>query len=140
MTPAHSAIYYAASPPAAWPVAQQPPLFIVLNDRAALEALGSAVPGTGAMLRRTSPSRSSPSKERRLDVGRVAQNMMAAAWPGRHHQLPQGVRDQTLSAGHSLPPDHGVGMCLAFGYPAPDLPRARAAPAFLDDFVRWGTW
>src|SRR3989304_7152760 len=99
----------------------QPCRFIVLDDRTVLEALAPAGRGTASMLR-APLAIAIVVKEggSGFDVGRVAQNMMVAAWSEGILNCPQGIQDQEIArAALGLPSDYSVGMCLAFGYPAP---------------------
>jgi nitroreductase len=116
---------------------------IVLNDRAALEALAPAGRGTAPMLK-APLSIAVVVKEggSAFDVGRVAQNMMIAAWADGIANCPQGVQDQTMARkALGLPDDYSVGMCVAFGYPAetatPREPRPRIP---MEEMVHWGRW
>ncbi len=116
---------------------------IVLNDRAALEALAPAGPGTAAMLRAPLAIAIAVIEGgTSFDVGRVAQNMMVAAWAEGVASCPQGVRNQdVVREALNLPADHSVGMCLAFGYPAPAATPRESRPRLpVEEMVRWGKW
>lgn len=122
---------------------RQPCRLIVLNDRAALEALAPGGPGTGAMLRApVSIAIVLLEGGTAFDVGRVAQNMMVAAWAQGVTICPQGVRDQEIARNAlKLPADMSVGMCLAFGFPTADAtPRESRPRLAFDEMVHWGTW
>ncbi len=122
---------------------RQPCRLIVLNDRAALEALAPAGPGTGAMLKAPlSVAIALQEGGTGFDVGRVAQNMMVAAWAEGIASCPQGVRDQDIvRKALGLPEDFTVGMCLAFGYPAADAAARESRPRLsLEEMVHWGKW
>ncbi len=54
-----------------------------------------------------------------FDVGRVAQNMMLAAWSEGIINCPVGLQDEDLSRETlGIPDDYRVAIAVAFGYPA----------------------
>ena len=116
---------------------------IVLNDRAALEALVPAGRGTAPMLK-APLAIAIVGKEgfSGFDIGRIAQNMMVAAWAEGIASVPQGVQDQAIARpALGLPDDYSVVMCLAFGYEAnPDAPRESRPRVPFEAMVHWGRW
>lgn len=77
-----------------------------------------------------------------FDAGRVAQNMMIAAWA-------EGVTSCPTSMHHpdcarrvlGLPDDHHVQIVLPFAYPAEDTPPRKSQPRLpVDDFVYDERW
>jgi nitroreductase len=81
-----------------------------------------------------------------MDAGRVAQNMMLAAWALGVGACPNGVNDQVgLNRALRLPDDAKVPVVISFGHPArPRDPGARSAQEWIaranrkpyDDVVR----
>jgi nitroreductase len=69
-----------------------------------------------------------------FDSGRVAQNMMLAAWNDGVGSCPNGVADgDALRALLDLPEDEKVSILLTFGYPErPVDPQARSAPEWIE--------
>lgn len=116
---------------------------IVLNDRGVLEALVPAGRGTAPMLK-APLSVAIVHKEGAsgFDIGRIAQNMMVAAWADGVANCPQGIQDQAVARrALGLPDDYSVGMCLAFGYPDASVPAAESRPRVsIDEMVHWGRW
>jgi len=122
---------------------RQPCRLIVLSDRQALEALVPAGPGTRAML--SAPLSIAIALQEGgtgFDVGRVAQNMMVAAWSEGIASCPQGIRDQDITRkALKLPADFSVGMCVAFGYPAAGAAQRESRKRLpWDEMVHHGTW
>ena len=116
---------------------------IVLNDRAALEKLVPAGRGTAPMLKAPlSIAIVYKDGGSAFDVGRVAQNMMVAAWADGIINCPQGIQNQTIArAALGLPEDCSVGMCIAFGYPDASAEKRESRPRVpLDEVVHWGRW
>ena len=121
----------------------QPCRLVVLNDRAVVEALAPAGRGTAPML--VAPLAIAIVVREGgggFDVGRIAQNMMLAAWSEGIISCPQGVQNQDAARpALGLPADHSVGMCLAFGYPAATAePRESRGRLAMEEMVRWGRW
>ena len=117
--------------------------FLILNDRVALEALVPAGRGTAPMLK-APLSIAVLVKEggSGFDVGRVAQNMMIAAWAEGIANCPQGVQDQEMARkALGLPNDYSVGMCVAFGYPDENVQKRESRPRLpMDEMVHRGRW
>jgi nitroreductase len=122
---------------------RQPIRLIVLSDRSALEALVPAGPGTRAML--SAPLSIGIALQdggTGFEVGRVAQNMMVAAWAEGIASCPQGIRDQDIArSALKLPAEFTLPMCLAFGHPAPPAAPRESRPRLpLEEMVHYGTW
>jgi nitroreductase len=115
---------------------------IVLNDRAALEALVPAGRGTAPMLKAPLSVAIVTQNGSGFDIGRVAQNMMVAAWADGIISCPQGIQDQDIARkALGLPEDYSVAMCVAFGYPDPSAPKRESRPRVpMDEMARWGRW
>lgn len=121
---------------------------IVLDDRQALEALAPAGRGTAPMLeaplsiaivyQEGEPN----SRNAAFDVGRMAQNMMVAAWADGIANCPQGVQDREAARkALGLPDGYVVGMCVAFGYLDASAPKRESRPRLaMDEFVHRGRW
>jgi len=69
-----------------------------------------------------------------FDAGRVAQNMMLAAWNEGVGSCPNGVADaERLHDLLGLPDSERVSIVLTFGYPARAVdPESRAAPEWIE--------
>jgi nitroreductase len=115
---------------------------IVLNDRGALEALVPAGRGTAPMLKAPLSVAIVTQGGGAFDIGRIAQNMMVAAWADGVASCPQGVQDQEMARkALGLPDDYTVGMCLAFGYPDQSGAKRESRPRLpFDEVVHWGRW
>jgi nitroreductase len=87
-----------------------------------------------------------------FDAGRVAQNMMVAAWNDGLATCPTSVHDQACAREKlRLPPDvkdeatgregWRVVVILALGYPRPDVPMSMGRKRVeLGDYVHWEKW
>jgi nitroreductase len=68
------------------------------------------------------------SERLRFDAGRVAQNMMVAAWAEGIGSCPNSVRPdehERMRRDLGVPADAAIATVLTFGYPAPGQPRPR---------------
>ena len=115
---------------------------IVLNDRPALEALVPAGRGTAPMLKSPFSVAIVSSTANSFDVGRIAQNMMVAAWADGVISCPQGIQEQDIARkALGLPDEYTVGMCLAFGYPEANAEQRESRPRIsMEETVHWGRW
>jgi nitroreductase len=116
---------------------------IVLDDRGVLEALAPAGRGTAPMLKAPlAIAIVGQEGYSSFDVGRVAQNMMIAAWADGIASCPQGIQDQAMArTALGLPEDYSVGMCVCFGYPDASAPQRESRPRVpLEEYVHYGKW
>lgn len=127
--------------------------FIVVRERATLIALAEVGPFAGHLtggaaavaLVTPDPAAGEPLSVM-WDLGRVAQNMMLAAWGRGVGSVPATVYDQALCRRIlDYPTDHHCEYLLNFGYPAdPDAatrPLRKGGRRQIDDVVfyeRWG--
>jgi nitroreductase len=121
----------------------QPIRFIVMRDRAVVEALVSASRGGAPALKSPLPIAIMLKKGARdFDVGRAAQNMMVAAWADGVISCPFGIQDKELAQkvlGH--PDDFEVSIGVAFGYPEEGSPKGRGQMRLaLEELVHWDRW
>ena len=127
--------------------------FVVVEDRARLEALSKCGPYAGHIagaaaaiaLVTPDPRGAGGSLSVIWDVGMAAENMMLAAWELGIGSCPATVYEQAVPRDVlSLPPDRFCGWILSFGYAADpeDLsrpPKAGGRKA-LDEVVHRETW
>jgi len=127
--------------------------FVVVEDRARLEALSKCGPYAGHVagaaaaiaLVTPDPRGAGASLSVIWDVGMAAENMMLAAWELGVGSCPATVYEQAVAQGVlGYPDDRFCGWILSFGYPADgeDLtrpPRAGGRKA-LDEVVHRETW
>ena len=127
--------------------------FVVVEDRARLEALSKCGPYAGHVagaaaavaLVTPDPRGAGDSLSVVWDVGMAAANMMLAAWELGIGSCPATVYDQAIAADVlALPADRFCGWILSFGYPAEadDLTRPPKAGGrkLLDEVVHRETW
>jgi len=117
--------------------------FIAMTDAAVKEQLSQAGPG-GAPVR-NAPFAVAILRERDardFDVGRAAQNMMVVANAEGLFSCPVGIRDEDLARRVlGYPDEYVMGICVAFGYPAADIPERESRPRLpLDEVVRTNRW
>ncbi len=79
---------------------------------------------------------------RDFDVGRVAQNMMVAAWAEGIHSCPIGLREEAVaSEALGLPDTHYASIGLAFGYPDPNAKPGESRPRLrMEELVHYDRW
>lgn len=106
----------------------QPWRFIVLKDRQHRHDLASAVMAPRNLDRCAVAIAVVLLDERRFDAGRVAQNMMVAAWALGVGSCPNSVRPDEhdrMRQDLGVPPDAAIATIITLGYPAPGQPRPR---------------
>ena len=107
----------------------QPWLFVVLKDRQHRHDLATALMAPRNLDRCAVAIAVVLLNERlRFDAGRVAQNMMVAAWALGVGSCPNSVRpDEHDRMRHDLgiPADAAIATVITLGYPAPGQPRPR---------------
>jgi nitroreductase len=121
----------------------QPIRFIVMRDKAVVEALAPAGRGTTPLLRSPLPVAIVLKKgSRDFDVGRAAQNMMIAAWAEGIISCPIGLQDKPLAQKVlGVPDEFEVSIGVAFGYPEPGSPKGRGQARLpIDELVHWDRW
>ncbi len=124
----------------------QPIRLVVLRDQAQKQAMAPAGPGTAPLV-------NAPlaivillkQGSRDFDVGRVAQNMMVAAWADGVHSCPIGLRETAVSkAVLGLPDDFDAAIGVSFGYPAATPSGANQRPPSarmpLEELVHYDRW
>jgi nitroreductase len=122
---------------------KQPIRLIVLQDRENIRRLGAAS-RTGQVLERAPLGVVILLQKgaRDFDVGRVAQNMMVAAWAEGVASCPVGYEDpERCRPLLGVPDDFDVSMAVAFGYPASNpTPRASRPRLPLEEMVHYERW
>ena len=121
----------------------QPIRLIVMRDKAVVEALAPGGRGTAPLLKSPLPIAIILKKGARdFDVGRVAQNMMVAAWAEGVISCPVGIQDKELAQKVlGYPDDFEVSIGVAFGYPEPGSAGSRNQPRLpLEELVHWDRW
>ncbi|HEX5367931.1 MAG TPA: nitroreductase family protein [Dehalococcoidia bacterium] len=124
----------------------QPIRLAVMRDAAQKQAMAPAGPGTAPLVNAPLAIVILLKKgSRDFDVGRVAQNMMVAAWAEGVHSCPIGLRETTVSkAVLGLPDDYDAAIGVSFGYPAatPSGPNERPpSPRLpLEELVHYDRW
>ena len=107
----------------------QPWRFVVLEDPKHRQDLASAVMAPRNLDRCTVAIAVVLLNERfRFDAGRVAQNMMVAAWAEGIGSCPNSVRPdehERMRRDLNVPADAAIATVITFGYPAPGQPRPR---------------
>ena len=107
----------------------QPWRFIVLKDRQHRHDLANAIMAPRNLDRCAVAIAVVLMVERlRFDAGRVAQNMMVAAWALGIGSCPNSVRpDQhdRMREDLGIPPEAAIATVITLGYPAPGQPRPR---------------
>ena len=107
----------------------QPWRFIVLKDREHRHALANAIMAPRNLDRCAVAIAVVLLSDRlRFDAGRVAQNMMVAAWALGVGSCPNSVRPDEhdrMRQDLGLPADAAVATIITLGYPAPGQPRPR---------------
>ena len=108
----------------------QPWRFVVLRDRAHRRKLAGSVMAPRNLEGCASAVAIVLLNERlRFDAGRVAQNMMIAAWALGIGSCPNSVRPDQHDAMREdlgVPADAAIATVITLGYPAPGQPRPRA--------------
>jgi nitroreductase len=124
----------------------QPCRLIVMRERESLERIGPAGVGTAPLVKAPLGVVIVKKNEARdFDVGRIAQNMMVAAWADGVISCPVGLREEAIGrAALGLPDDWVAAIGIAFGYPAAEKdavptrdPRPRIA---MEELVHWEKW
>jgi nitroreductase len=122
----------------------QPIRFIVLRDPEQKEKLAPAGPGTAPLVKAPlSIVLVLKQGARDFDVGRVAQNMMVAAWAEGIYSCPIGVREDSVTrAVLGIPDDYAASIGIAFGYPSGEeaRPRENRERLPLEELVHYERW
>jgi nitroreductase len=124
----------------------QPCRLIAMKQRESLARLAPAGPGTAPLV-------NAPlgivivikNGSRDFDVGRMAQNMMVAAWAEGIVSCPVGLREEAAArSALGLPEEWTAAIGVAFGYPAAATdatptrdPRPRIP---MEELVHWEKW
>lgn len=117
--------------------------FIVMRDQAVKDKLAPAGPGTAPLVKAPLSIVLVQERGRRdFDVGRVAQNMMVAAWAEGVHSCPIGLREEAVaSEALGLPDTHVAAIGLAFGYPDPNAKPGESRPRLpMEELVHYDRW
>ena len=132
---------------------RQPWQFVVVTDRATLQALSACGPwcthlvgaAFGVVLV-VEDLRSPETLTTPFDLGRASQNMILAAWAlGIVSCMATIYEPEQARAALDIPASMDVPWAISFGYPHPDTdPRNRPPRAgqrhSLDEVVRWEKW
>ena len=122
----------------------EPNRFVVVRDRALLEALAATSPFARWIARSAVTIVIAQTREHPFDAGRCAQNMMVAAWNDGIGSCPAHVSEPGLAKLLGIPDDLAINRVIGFGYIDP----VRAAPPAsvarrrkpLTELVHWETW
>jgi len=107
---------------------RQPWRFIILKDRQHRHDLARAIMAPRNLDRCAVAIAVVLLDERRFDAGRVAQNMMVAAWALGVGSCPNSVRPDEhdrMRQDLGVPADAAIVTIITLGYPAPGQPRPR---------------
>lgn len=124
----------------------QPTRLIVMRDPKSRVDIGPAGPGTAPLVKAPlSVVVVIKNGARDFDVGRVAQNMMVAAWAEGIVSCPIGLREEAAArSAVGLPEDWTAAIGVAFGYPAPPAPdapvRENRERIPMEELVHWEKW
>jgi len=122
----------------------EPNRFVVVRDRARLEALGGTSAFGRWMARAAVAIVIVQTQEHAFDAGRCAQNMMLAAWNEGVGSCPAHLPEPELARLLDIPDGLFINRVIGFGFVSPD----RAAPPRsvarrrhpLTDLVHWERW
>lgn len=120
--------------------------FIAIWDAAIRESISTAGPGAAPLGRAPFVVAVLAEKDfvpfNMFDVGRAAQNMMIAAAADGLLSCPIGIRDaDDVRATLGFPEQYEVRVCVAFGYPAADMPARESRPRMpMDEVVHLDRW
>jgi nitroreductase len=124
----------------------QPTRLIVMQDPKNRVDIGPAGPGTAPLVKAPlSIVVAIKNGSRDFDVGRVAQNMMVAAWAEGIVSCPIGLREEAAArSALGLPDDWTAAIGVAFGYPSapdPNAPvRENRERIAMEELVHWEKW
>jgi nitroreductase len=102
----------------------EPNRFVVVRDRALLEALAATSSFARWIARTAVTIVLVQTREHAFDAGRCAQNMMLAAWSDGIGSCPAHLPEAEVARLLGIPPDIVVGRVIGFGYVDPE----RASP------------
>lgn len=132
---------------------RQPWRFVIVTDRAKLQALSECGPWCGhlagaafAVVMTTRDLHQPPTLTTPFDLGRASQNMILAAWERGIASCMATIYEQDLARrALAIPEDYAVPWAISFGYPAPGAdPRGRPPRKEgrlpLDEVASWETW
>ena len=124
----------------------QPCRIVVLRTQEARDRIGPAGVGTAPLVKAPLGIVIVKKNDARdFDVGRMAQNMMVAAWAEGIVSCPVGLREEAAGrAALGLPDDWVAAIGIAFGYPAgakDDAPTRDPRPRIpMEELVHWEKW
>lgn len=132
---------------------RQPWRFVIVTDRAKLQALSECGPWCGhvagaafAVVLTVRDLHQPPTLTTPFDLGRASQNMILAAWERGIASSMATIYEPALARRTlAIPENYDVPWAISFGYPAPDAdPRGRAprreGRLRLDEVTSWETW
>lgn len=132
---------------------RQPWQFVVVTERARLQALSECGPWCGhlagaafGVVLVVENLHEPPTLTTPFDLGRASQNMILAAWElGIASCMATIYESEKARAALGIPENMAVPWALSFGYPHPDAdPRQRpprnAGRRALDEVMRWEQW
>ena len=122
----------------------EPNRFVVVRDRALLQALGASSPAGRWIARAAAAVVIVQTREHQFDAGRCAQNMMLAAWADGLGSCPAHLPEAEVARLVGIPAELSVNRVIGFGRVDP----ARAAPPAsvarprrpLAELVHWERW
>jgi nitroreductase len=122
----------------------EPNRFVVVRDRALLEALAATSPFARWIARSAVTIVIAQTREHPFDAGRCAQNMMLAAWRDGIGSCPAHLPEAQVAGLLGIPAELVINRVIGFGYVDPQRGAAPASVARrrlpLTELVHWDRW
>ena len=122
----------------------EPNRFVVVRNRALLEALAATSPFARWIARSAVTIVIAQTREHPFDAGRCAQNMMLAAWRDGIGSCPAHLPEAQVAGLLGIPAELVINRVIGFGYVDPQRAAAPASVARrrlpLTELVHWDRW
>jgi len=122
----------------------EPNRFVVVRDRAGIEALAALSAFARWMGRAAAVVVLVQTQEHQFDAGRCAQNMMLAAWRDGIGSCPAHLPEARVAELLGIADGHHINRVIGFGYVDPARAAAPASVARrrrpLEELVHWERW
>ena len=122
----------------------EPNRFVVVRDRALLDALAATSPFARWIARSAVTIVIAQTREHPFDAGRCAQNMMLAAWRDGIGSCPAHLPEAQVAGLLGVPAELVINRVIGFGYVDPQRAGAPASVARrrlpLTELVHWDRW